>query len=149
MIKKFWLKVLFLTSILLPLAASADNLIWKFTLISALPTRTDVPTDFCIRATPDTFIGSLALLQQSGISSQNGMLIKFRSLQVNSENGLFFTKINAQISRKLDANRTWYTTWYIHLQQLSRYGVADGVWSTVDCKGRLIAQPLNQSDLNG
>ncbi len=139
---KFLLKASILLLFPLPLIAAPDNIAWKFNLVSALPIRTDVPTQFCTQFSPDSFMGPLSLLQNSGTYSQNGMLIKFRSLQMNPENGLFFTKITAQISRKLNYNRTWYTPWFIHLQQLTRYGVADGVWSTADCKGRLIAQPV-------
>lgn len=139
---KLLFKISIFTLVSLPLMAAADNLVWKFNIISAMPIRTDTPADFCTQFSPDNFTGALSLLQQSGTLAQNGMQIKFRSVRVDSENGLVFTKISAQISRKLNPYRTWYTSWFIHLQQLTRSGVADGVWSTPDCKGRLIAQPV-------
>jgi hypothetical protein len=136
---KFIFSVLLLP---LPILAKAEP-VWKFNIISALASRPDVPADFCLHFSPDNFLGTWSNLQQSGTLSQNGIRIKFRSFQSDPENGLIFTKIHAQIFRTINSNRTWYTNWYIHLQQLTRYGVADGVWSTPDCKGRLVAQILN------
>jgi hypothetical protein len=141
--KKYLLKASILALLSLPYMAMAATPVWKFTLISALPIQRDTPSQFCLQISPDNFMGPLNILQRSGVIANNGMKVKFRSWQVNSENGLIFTKINAQISKIVNPNRTWYTPFFIHMQQLTPFGVADGVWSTPECKGRLVAQPLN------
>lgn len=122
-------------------AALADHLTWKVTIISALPNRPDVPVNYCQQFSPDTYTGSAGQLAQEGIKAQNGMLVKYRTVQTQEQNNLFFTAIDATISKQLDPSHSWYTRFYIHLQQLTLHGVADGVWSTPDCKGRLVAQP--------
>ncbi len=137
---KFSLKVSGLAILSLPYLAGAAP-VWKFTLISAMPARVDIPAQFCLQFSPDNFTGPLNVLQQSGVNANNGVKIKFRSWRVDSENGLIFTKISAQIAKTLNPNRTWNAPWFIHLQQLTPFGIADGVWSTPECKGRLIAQP--------
>ncbi len=133
--------VLGLLFIAAPLAA-ANELIWKVTIISVLPSRANVPADYCLQFSPDVYAGSLTQLQQTGVKARNGVLIKYRTMQTQQENALFFTSIDAVISKQLDPSHSWYTRLHIHLQQLTMNGVADGVWSTLDCKGRLIAQAL-------
>ena len=126
-------------------AMAADNLVWKVTIISAIPSRPNVPADFCQRFSPDIYGASLNQLQQTGATAENGMLVKYQSVQTRQENELFFTGVNAVISKQLHPGQFWHTHFYIHLQQLTANGVADGVWSTLDCKGRLIAQPQSKT----
>lgn len=123
------------------LSAQANDLIWKVNIISVLPSRPNVPSEFCLQFSPDAFAGPLSQLQQEGVRANNGILIKFRTFQPQQLNGLFFTSIEAVISRQLNSGHAWYNRMFIHLQQLSPVGVADGVWSTPDCRGRLVAQP--------
>lgn len=134
-------KPIWLLLFIAPAIANAEEVVWKMTVISALPSRANVPANFCQQFTPDVYAGSLHQLEQQGSTARNGIKIKYRNLQVQQQNELFFTSIDAFISKQLDPDHSWYTRLYIHLQQLNPNGVADGVWSTPDCKGRLVAQP--------
>jgi hypothetical protein len=125
----------------IPLAISANSITWKVSIISAMPSRSSVPIEFCQQFSPDVYIGSFGQLQQGSVKAQNGMLVKYRNVHFNQDHELFFTEVDAVISKQLDPAHTWYNRWFIHLQQLTPNGVADGVWSTRDCKGRLIAEP--------
>lgn len=122
-------------------AALSENSVWKVTFISAISSRPNVPAEFCQRFSPDIYEAPIQKMEQEGVKAQNGILVKYRNIQTQQENELFFTKIDAVISRQLDPDHSWYTRMFIHLQQLTGNGVADGVWSTRDCKGRLILQP--------
>lgn len=119
----------------------AQDFVWKVSIISAFPARSGIPSDFCLQFTPNNFAASLNQLQQNGVRADNNIVIRFRTFQPEMQNDLIFTQIEAVISKQLDSGHAWYTNMFIHLQQLSPYGVADGVWSTRECKGRLIVQP--------
>lgn len=119
----------------------AQELYWKFSVISVLPVARNIPPEYCLQRIPDSFTAPISDLMQSGVRSNNQFLVKFRSFQPEMNHGLIFTQINAVISRQLDSGHAWYSYWFIQLQQLNSYGVADGVWSTNECKGRLIAEP--------
>ncbi len=121
--------------------ACAQDLFWKFSVISVIPASRDVPPGYCVQWMPDSFAAPLSELLQTGVRSSNQFLVKFRSFQPEMNHNLIFTQIDAVISRQLDSGHAWYSYMFIHLQQLNPYGVADGVWSTKECKGRLIAEP--------
>jgi hypothetical protein len=141
--KKIYINTISIFLLGLSPAAMAEQVVWKVTIISALPSRQDVPLNYCQQFSPDVYVGPDSKLQQEGVKAQNGMLVKYRTVQTQQQNQLFFTSIDAVISKQLDPSHSWYTRFYIHLQQLTLHGIADGVWSTLDCKGRLIAQPEN------
>jgi hypothetical protein len=136
MITRIGIALLMATSL-----AHANDLVWKVSVISALPGRPGVPAEFCREFTPDSYAAPVTQLQQTGAQAQNGMTIKYRTVQTQEQNQLYLTAIDGMISKKLDPEHSWYTRFYIYLQQLTPAGVADGVWSTSDCKGRLIATP--------
>lgn len=123
----------------------AESAVWKVTFISAIPSRPDVPAEYCQRFSPDTYEAPIQKLEQEGVKAQNGILVKYRNIQTQQDSELFFTKIDVVISKQLDSAHSWYTRMFVHLQQLTGNGVADGVWSTRDCKGRLIVQPISNS----
>jgi hypothetical protein len=123
-----------------PTITRAESGQWRVTIISAMPSRHNVPVEYCQQFTPNMYFGQTSAIQQAGVMAQNGILVKYRTVQTRQEDSLFFTAIQAVISKQLDAGHSWYTRWNVHLQQLTLDGPADGVWSTLDCKGRLIAQ---------
>lgn len=140
MMKKISVQIGIALCIIAPIAC-ADDLVWKVAVISAIPSHPGVPAEFCREFVPDSFVASMTQLQQTGVQAQNGITIKYHNVQTQEQNQLYLTAIDAYISKKLDPEHSWYTRIYIYLQQLTLTGVADGVWSTADCKGRLIATP--------
>ena len=125
----------------IPVAHAARG-VWKFTAVSAIPSQPGITPEFCKEYSPDLLIAPINVLTQTGPPAKNGLMVKFQSVNSQSKNKLFFTDITADLSRKLPGNnRPWSDQMYIHLQQLQADGIADGVWSTRRCKGRLIAQP--------
>ncbi len=131
---------IFLNLLMLP-AALAEEIIWKVTEVSAIPRQVGISAEYCQQFTPNFYIGSIEKLMQEGVKSRNGLSIKYRSINRHEQHGLYFTEIEILMSRRLEYPPPWFDTMYIHLQQLTANGPADGVWSTHRCKGRLIFQP--------
>lgn len=119
----------------------ADTVIWKTTIISAIPNRAEIPVAFCQRFSPDVYVAPAEKLLRESVTSQNGLQVKYRNVSFHQEKSLYFVEINAMLSKTLPSGHPWFTYFYIHEQMLSPQGIADGVWSTDNCKGRLIAEP--------
>ncbi len=122
--------------------AEADTLVWKTTFISAMPARANVPVEFCQQFSPDVYVAPVEKLLRESVTTENGLQVKYRNLSSHQQDGLFFTEITGIFSKTLRSGHPWFTYFYIHEQMLTPHGVADGVWSTENCKGRLIAQPM-------
>ncbi len=126
------------------LAASnrINKIVWTAVFRNITSNDTKYTDDYCRKRTPVVMISTIKqITSQKGVTSSNGIKIRYVSHETKEKNGLYFTIINAVLSGIDEQGKPWSTPMKLYEHMLAPLGQAYAVWSTAHCKGTFIGTP--------
>lgn len=122
---------------------SAKTVTWTAVFDNITPRSENVTLEYCLEHTPTVMVTTVdQILSKEGVTSLNGLHVKYNSYKSTKKDGLLFNVVNATISGE-DKDGKWSTPMKMYQQTLSEsdQGKTWVVWSTPQCKGTFIGTP--------
>lgn len=139
------MKKLLLSLLLLPLSATASDVIWTPVFYHIMPNNPKITKAYCISHTPNVLKTTIAeITSKNGVTAENGVHIRYNSYKEEKENGLYFNIVDATIWGIDAKGKPWSEHMKLYEQTLTPTGITNTVWATDNCKGKFIGTS-NQS----
>ena len=139
----------FIILVLISLIATTSNaashkpkIIWTAVFSNITPINNNISQSYCNTHTPTVIITTIKQITSSnGVRALNGINVRYLSYKTVRKNHLYFNIVDAIVSGKNSAGKTWSEKMKLYEQTLSPVGLTYTVWSTTNCKGTFLGTP--------
>lgn len=136
------ISALFFNTYALAINMPSTTVIWTAVFSNIAPSKASVSKDYCQLHTPTTIVTTIDEITSSkGVSSLNGVNIRYLSYKTVQKDGLYFNSVDAVISGKNADGTSWSNPMKLYEQTLNPTDVTYTVWSTPFCKGTFLGTP--------